>query len=77
MTPAFLMFILDDQSDSPNSKWRWPEIEGLHEFKGKLLHSARWDANYDFKSKRIAVIGAGSSAIQIVPNLQPGKYIYI
>jgi cation diffusion facilitator CzcD-associated flavoprotein CzcO len=53
------------------NNWKWPEIPGLHDFKGKLLHSARWDDSYDFKDKKVAVIGSGSSAIQIVPQLQP------
>lgn len=37
----------------------WPNIEGMNEFKGKSMHSARWDWTYDFKGKRIAVIGNG------------------
>jgi cation diffusion facilitator CzcD-associated flavoprotein CzcO len=53
------------------SNWRWPSIDGLESFNGKLLHSARWDQEYDFAGKTVAVIGAGSSAIQIVPKLQP------
>jgi hypothetical protein len=28
--------------------WKWPKIPGLHSFKGKLLHSANWDENYDY-----------------------------
>ena len=51
--------------------WKWPEIEGLHTFKGKLLHSANWDPDYDATHEKIAVIGGGSSGIQIVPALQP------
>ncbi|KAF4553101.1 Flavin-binding monooxygenase-like protein 9 [Elsinoe fawcettii] len=51
------------------SHWRWPTIPGLQSFKGKLLHSADWDHTYDFSGKRIGVIGNGSSAIQIVPQL--------
>ncbi|KIW12770.1 hypothetical protein PV08_07957 [Exophiala spinifera] len=53
------------------NKWKWPDITGIHDFKGKLLHSARWDNDYSFEGKRVAVIGAGSSAIQIVPKLTP------
>ncbi|CAH0054232.1 unnamed protein product [Clonostachys solani] len=53
------------------NNWRWPDIKGLHSFKGKLLHTARWDQSYDMKDKKIAVIGAGSSAAQVVPNVQP------
>jgi cation diffusion facilitator CzcD-associated flavoprotein CzcO len=47
----------------------WPNIPGLREFKGHLTHSARWDHNYDYSNKRIAVIGNGSSGIQIVPQM--------
>lgn len=56
-----------------DSKWKWPEIPGLHDFQGKLLHSASWDDSYNFNDKNVIVIGSGSSAIQIVPQLQPGK----
>ncbi|KAL1852735.1 hypothetical protein VTK73DRAFT_9174 [Phialemonium thermophilum] len=48
----------------------WPDIPGLDKFQGKLLHSAEWDEEYDFRNKRVGVIGNGSSAIQIIPNLQ-------
>lgn len=54
-----------------SSNWKWPSIEGLSLFEGKKLHSARWDDSYDFTDKVVAVIGAGSSAIQIVPSLLP------
>ena len=56
-----------------NSNWKWPEIPGLHDFRGHLAHSARWDDEYSFDNKRVAVIGCGSSAIQIVPQIQPSK----
>ena len=48
----------------------WPSVPGLREFKGHLTHSARWDHNFDYSGKRIAVIGNGSSGIQIVPQMQ-------
>ncbi|KAI0139480.1 flavin-binding monooxygenase [Hypoxylon sp. NC0597] len=48
----------------------FPNIPGLESFKGEVMHSARWNENYDFKNKRIGIIGNGSSAIQIVPSLQ-------
>ncbi|KAL2848916.1 hypothetical protein BJY01DRAFT_262438 [Aspergillus pseudoustus] len=51
------------------NNWKWPAIEGLHTFKGKLIHSARWDEDYDFTNKKVATIGIGSSGIQIVPQL--------
>ncbi|KAK9426117.1 hypothetical protein SUNI508_12571 [Seiridium unicorne] len=53
------------------NSWDWPKIPGLHDFKGKLLHSADWDESYDVTGKRVAVIGYGSSALQIVPTIQP------
>ncbi|KAJ9221004.1 hypothetical protein DTO027B5_5779 [Paecilomyces variotii] len=52
------------------NKWSWPQIPGLNDFKGKLMHSTQWDPSYDYAGKRIAVIGNGSSGIQIVPALQ-------
>ena len=51
--------------------WKWPDIPGLDAFKGKLLHSAAWDDSWDPQGLSVAVIGSGSSAIQIVPALQP------
>lgn len=44
-----------------------PEIEGADEFTGATFHSAQWDHNVDISGKRVAVIGTGASAIQIVP----------
>ncbi|KAH8807115.1 hypothetical protein F5884DRAFT_702964 [Xylogone sp. PMI_703] len=52
------------------NKWAWPQIEGLHDFKGKLLHTANWDPSYDWTGKKVGVIGNGSSAIQLVPQVQ-------
>ncbi|OAP62890.1 hypothetical protein AYL99_02117 [Fonsecaea erecta] len=53
------------------NKWKWPAIPGLHDFKGKLVHSANWDKDYSWEGKKVAVIGNGSSGIQIVPAMQP------
>jgi hypothetical protein len=35
------------------NEWKWPDIPGLHDFKGKLLHSANWDEEYDFSVSTI------------------------
>lgn len=51
--------------------WKWPEIAGLQDFKGTLLHSAQWSDNVDYEGKRVAVIGSGSSAVQIIPTMRP------
>ncbi|RAL02669.1 flavin-containing monooxygenase [Aspergillus ibericus CBS 121593] len=53
------------------NKWKWPAIPGRETFKGPMLHSANWDDTVELKDKRVAVIGSGSSAVQIVPNIQP------
>lgn len=51
--------------------WKYPAIPGLDSYKGKLMHSARWDSSFDLTDKTVAVIGGGSSAVQIIPNIQP------
>jgi len=48
-----------------------PAIPGLETFTGKAMHTARWDHDYDLASKRVAVIGTGASAVQIVPEIAP------
>ena len=54
-------------STGPLSQARWPDIPGLSDFKGRLLHSARWDPNADLSGQRVAVIGTGSTASQLIP----------
>ncbi|SFK60116.1 flavin-containing monooxygenase [Geodermatophilus ruber] len=49
----------------------YPDIPGLASFTGTVMHSARWDADHDLAGERVAVIGTGASAIQIVPAIQP------
>jgi cation diffusion facilitator CzcD-associated flavoprotein CzcO len=48
-----------------------PDIAGLSSFGGKLVHSSRWDHDYPLGGKRVAVIGTGASAIQIIPSIAP------
>jgi cation diffusion facilitator CzcD-associated flavoprotein CzcO len=55
----------------PLSDPKVPDIRGLDSFPGKVFHSARWDHDYDLRGKRVAMIGTGASAIQIVPSIQP------
>nr|WSX54653.1 NAD(P)/FAD-dependent oxidoreductase [Streptomyces sp. NBC_00974] len=55
----------------PLSDPKMPEIPGLAGFPGKVFHSARWDHDYDLRGKRVAMIGTGASAIQIVPAIAP------
>ncbi len=46
-----------------------PDIPGRTSFEGHTIHSARWDHDYDLTGKRVAVIGTGASAVQIVPEI--------
>lgn len=55
----------------PLSDPKIPDIPGIGTFEGKVFHSARWDHDYDLRGKRVAMIGTGASAIQIVPAIQP------
>ena len=48
-----------------------PPIEGAELFQGAAFHSAQWDAGVDLAGKRVAVIGNGPSAAQIVPAIAP------
>ncbi len=46
----------------------FPDVPGRQEFEGEWHHTARWPATpVDFRGKRVAVIGTGSSGVQIVP----------
>ncbi|MFD2092186.1 flavin-containing monooxygenase [Blastococcus deserti] len=49
----------------------FPDIPGLETFAGTVMHSARWNSSHDLTGERVAVIGTGASAIQIVPAIQP------
>ncbi len=46
-----------------------PAIPGMATFAGHSFHSSEWDHTYDLRGKRVAVIGTGASAIQIVPEV--------
>jgi 4-hydroxyacetophenone monooxygenase len=48
-----------------------PDIPGRDSFAGVAMHSARWVAGTDLRGKRVAVIGTGASAFQIVPTIAP------
>jgi cation diffusion facilitator CzcD-associated flavoprotein CzcO len=53
------------------SKPVFPDIRGRDTFRGKTMHSARWDHAYPLEGKTVAVIGTGASAIQIIPSIGP------
>ena len=53
----------------PLADHRLPDIRGIDTYRGRTIHSAAWDHDFDATGKRIAVIGTGASAVQIVPEL--------
>jgi len=46
-----------------------PRIEGIDSFTGTSFHSAQWDHSFDATGKSVAVVGAGASAVQLIPHL--------
>ncbi|MVZ91325.1 FAD-dependent oxidoreductase [Microbacter sp. ANSKLAB05] len=50
---------------------RLPEIDGVGDFAGPVFHTARWDHSVTLADKRVAMIGTGASAIQVVPSIAP------
>jgi cation diffusion facilitator CzcD-associated flavoprotein CzcO len=51
------------------SRPSYPDLDGLEDFAGPVLHSARWDHDVDLDGKRVVVVGTGASAIQLVPQV--------
>ncbi|MDH6122317.1 cation diffusion facilitator CzcD-associated flavoprotein CzcO [Kitasatospora sp. GAS204A] len=50
--------------------WHLPrelDVPGVEEFDGPVLHTARWDESIDLTGRRVAVVGSGASAVQLVP----------
>ncbi|AWB92584.1 flavin-containing monooxygenase [Aeromicrobium chenweiae] len=51
------------------SRPKLPGIDGVESFTGTSFHSAEWNHSFDASGKRVAVVGAGASAVQFVPHL--------
>ncbi len=50
---------------------RRPDIDGVDTFAGITMHTARWDHDVDLAGKRVAIIGTGASAVQVIPEIAP------
>jgi cyclohexanone monooxygenase len=48
-----------------------PDIDGVDSFAGVMMHTARWDHSADLADKRVAIIGTGASAVQVIPEIAP------
>jgi len=51
------------------SEPREPDISGMEQFEGEVFHTARWNHGVDLEGKRVAVIGTGASAVQLIPRI--------
>ncbi len=51
------------------SQAKIPAFEGLDSFRGKTMHTSQWDHSFDYENKRVAVIGTGASAVQVIPSI--------
>ncbi len=47
----------------------FPDIKGLNSFKGKMFHTAQWDHSVDLRGKKVGIIGTGSTAAQVIPEV--------
>ena len=54
-----------------HSQPRIPNLPGQERFEGRAFHSSNWPDEFDPTGKRVAVVGTGASAVQVVPALQP------
>lgn len=52
------------------NNWKWPDIPGRTSFKGDMVHTAAWDKKVKPAGKKVAIIGIGSSGIQVLPQMQ-------
>ncbi|MCW2754784.1 MAG: putative monooxygenase [Marmoricola sp.] len=48
-----------------------PILPGVEDFRGAAFHSAQWDHSVELEGKKVAVIGTGPSAVQVIPAIQP------
>ena len=51
------------------SQPRTPDIPGIDEFAGRIIHSTAWDDSYALDGRRVALIGTGATAVQLIPEL--------
>jgi cyclohexanone monooxygenase len=74
--------------NGPLHKVKLPGVPGIADFKGRIFHSARWDYSYTggdadgkldkLKDKRVAIVGTGGTAVQIVPKVAASaQHLYL
>ncbi|AXB80353.1 NAD(P)/FAD-dependent oxidoreductase [Novosphingobium sp. P6W] len=55
----------------PVNRYKWPDIAGLQDFSGTVVHTAAWPEGLDLKGKRVAIIGTGASSAQLAGAIAP------
>lgn len=58
-------------ASGPLSNPKIPDLPGMADFTGDSFHTNAWDHSVDYRGKRLAVVGTGASAAQVIPALQP------
>ncbi|KAJ4478401.1 cyclohexanone monooxygenase [Lentinula aciculospora] len=53
------------------SKYHIPKFKGLDSFQGEMHHTARWPKDYDYKGKRVGIIGTGATGVQVIQEIAP------
>lgn len=57
---------------------KFPEFEGAEQFQGQIAHPARWPKDFDAKGKRVAVIGNGSTGVQLLSKIaDDAEQVYV
>jgi cation diffusion facilitator CzcD-associated flavoprotein CzcO len=51
------------------SQPKMPDIPGIDDFEGRVMHAAQWDDSYSAAGRRVAVVGTGSTGVQLIPEL--------
>ncbi len=63
----------------PLTKMKVPDIPGIEDFQGQMIHTARWpEEGCDFTGKTVAVLGTGSTALQAIPRIaQDAEHLFV
>ncbi|TNM42842.1 NAD(P)/FAD-dependent oxidoreductase [Nocardioides albidus] len=51
------------------SQPRLPDIAGIEDFRGTVIHTTRWDDDVELAGRRVGIIGTGATAVQLIPEL--------
>jgi len=65
----YAQFVIN--ASGPLSQPVIPPFPGLDRFQGKTFHTNNWDHSYDYRGKRVAIVGSGASAAQVIPTIAP------